>query len=143
MSSPTNVKLQEELDRMRTIIGQYRQTEIETAADDLLLQNNTLVNTLHMRIEEMERENVLRSPLSTPNSPIPAHNLQPAMTSVAPMDGAIVQQIVDTSIASLETKISWHSIYNKEPCMAHSAVEGGQVRLIVRPERRGVYLFFI
>ncbi len=28
-------------------------------------------------------------------------------------------------------------------CMAHSAVEGGQVRSIVRPERRGVYLFFI
>ena len=28
-------------------------------------------------------------------------------------------------------------------CMAHSAVEGGQARLIVRPERRGVYLFFI
>ncbi len=28
-------------------------------------------------------------------------------------------------------------------CMAHSAVEGGQVRLIVRPERREVYLFFI
>ena len=27
--------------------------------------------------------------------------------------------------------------------MAHSAVEGGQVRSIVRPERRGVYLFFI
>jgi len=27
--------------------------------------------------------------------------------------------------------------------MAHSAVEGGQVRLIVRPERRGVYLFFL
>ena len=103
MSSPTNAELQEELDRMRTIIGQYRQKEIETA--DLLHQNNTLVNTLHMRIEEMERENVLRSPLSTPNSPIPAHNLQSAMTSVAPMDGAIVQQIVDTSIASLETKI--------------------------------------
>ncbi len=28
-------------------------------------------------------------------------------------------------------------------CMAHSAVEGGQVRLILRPERREVYLFFI
>ncbi len=28
-------------------------------------------------------------------------------------------------------------------CMAHSAVEGGQVRLILQPERRGVYLFFI
>ncbi len=60
MSSPTNAELQEELDRMRTIIGQYRQKEIETT--DLLLQNNTLVNTLHMRIEEMEREKVLRSP---------------------------------------------------------------------------------
>ena len=50
MSSPTIADLQEELDRMRTIIGQYRQQEIETA--DLLLQNNTLVNTLHMRIDE-------------------------------------------------------------------------------------------
>ena len=78
MSSPTNAELvQEELDRMRTIIGQYRQQEIETA--DLLLrnevlttnealQNNTLVNTLNMRIDEMEREKLLRSPLSTPNS---------------------------------------------------------------------------
>jgi len=27
-------------------------------------------------------------------------------------------------------------------CMAHSAVEGGQVRSIVRPERRRVYRFF-
>ena len=27
--------------------------------------------------------------------------------------------------------------------MAHSAVEGSQASLIVRPERRGVYLFFI
>jgi hypothetical protein len=103
MSSPTNAELQEELDRMRTIIGQYRQKEIETA--DSLLQSNTLVNTLTIRVEELERENILRSPLSTPNSPLPAHNLQPAMTAVAPMDGAIVQQIVDTSIASLETKI--------------------------------------
>jgi len=103
MSSPINAELQEELDRMRTIIGQYRQTEIEMA--DSLLQSNTLVNTLTIRVEELERENILRSPLSTPHSPIPAHNLQPAMTAVAPMDGAIVQQIVDTSIASLETKI--------------------------------------
>ena len=77
--------------------------EIETA--ESLLKSNTLVNTLQLRIEEMEREKLLRSPLSTPNSPIPAHNLQPALNSVAPMDGALVQQIVDTSIASLETKI--------------------------------------
>jgi len=27
-------------------------------------------------------------------------------------------------------------------CMAHSAVEGGQARSIVRPERRRVYRFF-
>jgi len=103
MSSPSNAELQEELVRMRTIIGQYRQTEIETA--DSLLQSNTLVNTLTIRVEELERENILRSPLSTPHSPIPAHNLQPAMTAVAPMDGAIVHQIFDTSIASLETMI--------------------------------------
>ena len=38
--SPTNAELQEELDRMRNIIGQYRQKEIETA--DLLLKNDTL-----------------------------------------------------------------------------------------------------
>ena len=104
MSSPTNAELQEKLDRMRTIIGQYRQKEIETA--DLLLKNDTLVNTLQMRIEEMDRENVLRSLLSTPVSPITAQNLQPAMTSVAPLDGAIVQQMIDTSLASIETRIT-------------------------------------
>ena len=65
MSSPTNAELQEELDRMRTIIGQYRQKEIETA-DLLLKKNNTLVNTLHIRVEEMEREKLLHLPLSTP-----------------------------------------------------------------------------
>ena len=30
-----------------------------------------------------------------------------------------------------------------EACMAHSAVEEDHARLIVQPERRGVYLFFI
>jgi len=104
MPSPTVAELQEELDRMRNIIGQYRQLEIETA--ELLLIGNTLVNTLQLRIEEMEREKLLRSPLSTPISPIPAHNLQPAMTSVAPMDGAIVQTMIDNSLASFETWIT-------------------------------------
>jgi len=66
MPSPTVAELQEELDRMRNIIGQYRQMEIETA--ELLLKSNTLVNTLQLRIEEMDRENVLRSPLNTPFS---------------------------------------------------------------------------
>ena len=103
--SPTNAELQEELDRMRNIIGQYRQKEIETA--DLLLKNDTLVNTLQLRIaEEMARRNVLRSPLSTPFSPIPAQNLQPAMTSVAQLDGTIVQTMIDTSLASIETRIT-------------------------------------
>ena len=112
MPSPTVAELQEELDRMRNIIGQYRQKEIETT--DLLLQNNTLVNTLQLRIEEMARRNVLRSPLSTPISPIPAQNLQPAIMSVAQLDGTIVQPMIDTSLDSFDTriKISWHSIYN-------------------------------
>ena len=75
---------------------------META--DLLLKNDTLVNTLQLRIEEMDRENVLRSPLNTPFSPIPAQNLQPAMTSVAQLDGTIVQTMIDTSLASVYTK---------------------------------------
>ena len=106
MPSPTVAELQEELDRMRNIIGQYRQKEIETA--DLLLKNGTLVNTLQLRIaEEMARRNVLRSPLSTPISPIiPAQNLQPAMTSVAQLDGTIVQTMIDNSLASFETWIT-------------------------------------
>ena len=64
MPSPTVAELQEELDRMRNIIG-YRQLEIATTAE-LLLISNTLVNTLQLRIEEMEREKLLHSPLSTP-----------------------------------------------------------------------------
>ena len=104
-SSPTNVELQQELDRMKNIIGQYQQKEIETAVK--LLKNNTLVNTLQLRIEEMDRENVLRSPLNTPPfSPIPTQNLQPAMTSVAQLDGTIVQTMIDTSLASIETRIT-------------------------------------
>ena len=35
MSSPTNAELQQELDRMKTLIGQYQQMEMETA--ELLL----------------------------------------------------------------------------------------------------------
>ena len=73
MSSPTNAELvkQQESDRMKNIIGQYQQKKMETA--ELLLENDTLVNTLQLRIEEMDRENVLRSPLNTPFSPIPAN----------------------------------------------------------------------
>ncbi len=104
MPSPTVAELQEELDRTRNIIGQYRQMEIETA--ELLLIGNTLVNTLQLRIEEMEREKLLRSPLSTPILPIPAQNLQPAMTSVAQLDGTIVQTMMDSSLASFETWIT-------------------------------------
>jgi len=115
MPSPTVAELQEELDRMRNIIGQCRQLGIERTAELLLknevlknerLQNKTLVNTLLLRIEEMERDKLLRSPLSTPNSTIPAHNLQPALNSVAQMDGAIVQTLIDNSHASFETRIT-------------------------------------
>ena len=114
MPSPTVAELQGELDRMRNIIGQCRQLGIETAElllqNEVLkneaLQNKTLVNTLLLRIEEMERDKLLRSPLSTPNSPIPAHNLQPALNSVAQMDGAIVQTLIDNSHASFETRIT-------------------------------------
>jgi len=152
MPSPTVAELQEELDRMRNIIGQYRQLEIATA--DLLLISNTLVNTLQLRIEEMEREKLLHSPLSTPiklqqefvrmdtiqfrqkememaalmtlhtnlqmryeelrrntlrstfNTPfstLPAQNLQPAMMSVAQLDGRW-HTTLDNLIALFETR---------------------------------------
>ena len=67
MSSSTNEALQQELDRMKDIIGQYQQQETETA--ELLLRKDTL-NTadLQQRVDDLERENVLRSPLS-PSSP--------------------------------------------------------------------------
>ena len=78
--------------------------EIERTAE-LLLKNDTLVNNLQLRIEEMDRANVC-SPLNTPFSSIPAQNLQPAMTSVAQLDGTIVQTIIDNSLASFETWIT-------------------------------------
>ena len=64
MSTPTVAELQQELlDRTKNLIGQYQQMDMETA--ELLLKNDILVNNLQLRIEEMDRENVLRSPLST------------------------------------------------------------------------------
>ena len=87
---------QQELDRIR---GQYQTMEMETAA---LI---TLYTNLRLRNEELSRENALRSKLNTPFSPIPAQNLQPAIMSVAQLDGTIVQPMIDTSLDSFDTRI--------------------------------------
>jgi len=59
---------QESLDRVRDLIRQYQKQETETA--ELLLKQITLNTDLQQRVDDFERENVLRSPLS-PFSPIP------------------------------------------------------------------------
>jgi len=89
-------KLQQEFDRMDTIIGQLRQTEMEMAA---LMTLNT---NLQMRYEELRR-NALRSTSNTPFSTLPAQNLQPAMMSVAQLDGRC-ETILDNLIALFETR---------------------------------------
>jgi len=91
-------ELQQEFDRMDTIIGQFRQMEMELAA---LMTLNT---NLHMRNEELRRKiDALRSTFNTPFSTLPAQNLQPAMMSVAQLDGTIVQTMIDNLIALFET----------------------------------------
>ena len=91
-------ELQQESDRMDTIIGQFRQKEMEMAA---LMTLNT---NLQMRYEELRRANdALRSTFNTPFSPLPAQNLQPAMMSVAQLDGKW-QTNLDNLIASFETR---------------------------------------
>jgi len=91
-------ELQQELDRMDTIIGQFRQQEMEIAA---LITLNT---NLQMRYEELRRANdALRSTFNTPFSPLPAQNLQPAMMSVAQLDGKW-QTNLDNLIALFETR---------------------------------------
>jgi len=89
-------ELQQELDRIR---GQYQTMEMETAA---LI---TLYTNLRLRNEELSREDALRSKLNTPFSPIPAQNLQPAIMSVAQLDGTIVQPMIDTSLDSFDARI--------------------------------------
>ena len=65
-------ELQQEFDRMDTIIGQFRQMEMELAA---LMTLNT---NLHMRNEELRRKiDALRSTFNTPFSTLPAQNLKP------------------------------------------------------------------
>jgi len=91
-------ELQQELDRIRR---QYQTMEMETAA---LI---TLYTNLRMRNEELSREDTLRSKLNTPFSPIPAQNLQPAIMSVAQLDGTIVQPMIDTSLDSFDTRIKF------------------------------------
>jgi hypothetical protein len=94
LSTPIQ-KLQQEFDRMDTI--QFRQKDMEMAA---LM---TLHTNLQRRYEELRR-NTLRSTFNTPFSTLPAQNLQPAIMSVAQLDGTIVQTMIDNLIALFETR---------------------------------------
>ena len=83
---------------MDTIIGQFRQKEMEMAA---LMTLNT---NLQMRYEELRRRNdALRSTFNTPFSTLPAQNLQLAIMSVAQLDGKW-QTNLDKIIAYFETR---------------------------------------
>ena len=61
MYSSPNGEHEQELDRMRDLIRQYQKQETETA--ELLLKQITLNTDLQQRVDDFERENVLRSPL--------------------------------------------------------------------------------
>ena len=99
LQSPLSPPTLQEFDRMNNIIGHFRQKNMEMAA---LM---TLTANLQMRSEELRRSNdALRSTFNTPFSTLPAQNLQPAIMSVAQLDGTIVQTMLDKIIAYFETR---------------------------------------
>ena len=98
LQSPLSPPTQQEFDRMNNIIGHFRQKNMEMAA---LM---TLTANLQMRSEELRRRNdALRSTFNTPFSTLPAQNLQPAIMSVAQLDGNW-QTNLDKIIAYFETR---------------------------------------
>ena len=99
LQSPLPPPTQQEFDRMNNIIGHFKQKKMEMAA---LMTLNT---NLQMRYEELRRRNdALRSTFNTPFSTLPAQNLQPAIMSVAQLDGTIVQTMLDKIINYFETR---------------------------------------
>jgi hypothetical protein len=98
LESPLSPPTQQEFDRMNNIIGHFRQKKMEMAA------SMTLNANLQMRYEELRRRNdALRSTFNTPFSTLPAQNLQPAIMSVAQLDGNW-QTNLDNIIAYFETR---------------------------------------
>ena len=98
LQSPLSPPTLQEFDRMNNIIGHFRQKNMEMAA---LM---TLTANLQMRYEELRRRNdALRSTFNTPFSTLPAQNLQPAIMSVAQLDGKW-QTNLDKIIAYFETR---------------------------------------
>ena len=98
MSSSSNeAQLNQELERMRELIRQSQQQVSQTAQ---------LNRELQQKVDELELELQVRSSLQSPLSPLPAQNLQPAMSSVATLDeNTVLQQMIINSQAALEIKI--------------------------------------
>ncbi len=89
MSSSSNEEQKDqELDRLRVLNNQYQ----EQAS-----QNAQLIRELQQKVDELEMDQQIRSSLQSPLSPPPAHNLQAAMSSVAPLDKHEVHQIITNS----------------------------------------------
>jgi len=95
-SSSNEEQPNQELDQMRERIRQYQEQVSQTAQ---------LNRELQQKVDGLELELQVRSSLLSPLSPLPAQNLQPAMSSVATLDENTVQQMIINSQAALEIKI--------------------------------------
>ena len=99
MSSSSNEEQpNQELDQMRERIRQYHQEQVSQTAQ--------LNRELQQKVDGLELELQVRSSPLSPLSPLPAQNLQPAMSSVATLDENTVQQLITNSQAALEIKIT-------------------------------------
>ena len=97
MSSSSNEEqTNQELDRLRELNRQYQEQVSQTAQ---------LNRELQQKVDELEMEQQIRSSLQSPLSPPPAHNLQAAMSSVAPLDEHKVQQMITNSQNAFEITI--------------------------------------
>jgi len=86
----------QELDRLRDLNRQYQEQVSQTAQ---------LNRELQQKVDKLEMEQQIRSSLLSPLSPLSAHNLQPAMASVAILDENTVHQIITNSQAAFRIEI--------------------------------------
>ena len=100
MSSPTNADLQEELDRMRTIIGQYRQKEIETADSRSYLGMHALTT-----IFDVKRVlGPLDHPVLSDSNLLPSEGPENSLNALERIScGDIPHQLPSTTVALMDT----------------------------------------
>ena len=95
-SSSNEEQPNQELDQMRERIRQYQEQ---------VSQTTQLNRELQQKVDGLELELQVRSSLLCPLSPLPAQNLQPAMSSVATLDENTVQQMITNSQAALQAAV--------------------------------------